>query len=421
MKTSHKILVLSLALSNVHVDMQANFARKALHKVASLSIYAGLAQSAHTIYRTVEARKGFAQLPDAHPDAAAFCRKRFVEHGIDPATISIKQNNETIQAVVTGYLFLGPEAEQLLQQKNASQEQPSEDFRVQSTLLDHEIAHLKHHDDLRSLALNIATGLVQYRTSSYIAHSSRIKHWFSVPKNLRSCATMLLAYGLLTGMGIQKNNWIRKKHGQYNEIRSDVYAIGHAKDPENLRSVARYFKNYAHSRGFIESALSEKDKRQQKALLKELDKMLRNYKQEHPEDLNANKFPAWLVQTPERRRKLFQMFDPHHENPEDRAKRFMAGADELEKRLKMQRSAPFWKLRSSPLLKPRTSSVLDFFRSYAKYQKRFKDQRKLNALVRELAEMLRRNKRAIMAPKHPIAIDYEHCDEDDADNETVNN
>lgn len=267
------------------------------------------------------------------------CKKRMEEHNLDPSNTAVKVWPHGLPAIYFNSILLDVSSEKLLNDEHDQQQQDPDGFMLTSTILDHEIGHLKNKDHLKGTGLQVFSGLLQYRMTAYLARSSRLKRYFCVPTSLGNCMTMLLSHCLAGAAGKSAKGWINTKYRYHREKEADEYAISHAKEPRALKLAAQHAETTKREivRNFCDFFKLYPTLVIQRHGLRhgiELLFVSKRAYQEYQQEGSDKSFCQWILDRPELTNKILRICDPTHPTWIDRAKRFTQAADELEKKLK---------------------------------------------------------------------------------------
>lgn len=149
--------------------------------------------------------------PDAPENIKDFCRKKFIAQGLNPDTIQIKEKEGDVIGAYFNYSFLMNHASMVefseaLKEVNIKdipcsidqQDKSDKIVKLYSTLIDHEIAHLKNNDSRARLLALGGVSMVGAASSWFIRNLSSCRFLFEKPANIKELFTMVAAYTALS-------------------------------------------------------------------------------------------------------------------------------------------------------------------------------------------------------------------------------
>jgi hypothetical protein len=299
--------------------------------------FSGLAVSAVCI---VQYSKKLQESAGASEVILQFCHKKFKEHGLDPKNIQIKVmvNNTGIIEVFGAYLVLHPIAAKEFEKalENSSDEQSINVVKIYSTLIDHEIAHIKNNDaPFKRGAMLLTASVLVYGAATSFMQLPRVSPLFQKPTNVKDFFKTYMAYFLINGVSVHLIKNIFGCYSRYQENRADAYALEYAQDPQALRCTANFFEICENTTlDFLCGAdLNSGILYTNKVLLLNIRELLTQQYQTYlaSSQLEAKEdVRSWMQQQKRWLRFIKYMVDAEHPSGYERADRFRAAADALE-------------------------------------------------------------------------------------------
>jgi Peptidase family M48 len=179
----------------------------------------------------------FSKTPKAPPLVKQFCKTKLTTRGLDPNKINIsifdgKYSKLLVAAASINHIIIGSAIADKLQKalENPSDKSSSDIIKTYSTILDHEVAHLKINDSITRYFAFIGINLTNYILSLLIMNSAPLKTFFQKPahkpKSFLFYFTYLLAFIACSTIRFKR----------YQEDRADEYAIFSSKRPRSTTS-----------------------------------------------------------------------------------------------------------------------------------------------------------------------------------------
>ncbi|MCL5874941.1 MAG: M48 family metalloprotease [Candidatus Dependentiae bacterium] len=173
-----------------------------------------------------------------------WCHEKLKEHDIDPSAIAIKayDKQDIMAAFSNNCLLLHPQVVQQIDQALHSNDVQSRVvLQTYSTILDHEIGHLKSNDSTRFIVCLGGTTAACGTLLVYLLKATRLKS-ICAPTNMKEFFKSWFAVGatnVITNSIIEQSN---NAYSRHREALADDYAILHAKDADSLICTAQYFE-----------------------------------------------------------------------------------------------------------------------------------------------------------------------------------
>lgn len=333
MKLSRKLLLTLTMLTSITPYAQGHWFYSGSHILAKIHRYGNdILTPALSIGYLFSYRNTIDNAPEAPPAVVEFCRKKAAEHGLNPNEIVVKAHgHDFIAALERRYIAFSPDCARDLDTylSNPGDEQSEAVVKIYSTLLDHELAHLKNNDSTKRMLAFVGSSVICSVISHYIRNRSCISSWFNTPTTFREFCIMWASYGVVGYLNVVVPQTIREWYAQRQESAADDYAIAHAKDPKALRSAAKFLER--SESGIIEFLHNESAwqrlgfaKRMQMTMLQAL------CKAEYARQAPSADFKTWISQQPDIIAHVKEIVDPEHPDGYKRAKKMREAADKLE-------------------------------------------------------------------------------------------
>ncbi|MCL5875701.1 MAG: M48 family metalloprotease [Candidatus Dependentiae bacterium] len=218
--------------------------------LAGLNLKLGLAQNVIgdltlSMIATKRLEMQIPTLPTVSENVLCWCHEKLKEHDMDPSAITIRvYDKQDIMAAFFNncLLFHSQVVQQLDQALHSNDVQSRVIVQTYSTLLDHEIGHLKSNDSARFVACLAGTTTACGTLLAYLYKATHLKSLFCTPTNMKELFKSYFvvgAIGMTTRSIIQHGN---NAYSRHREALADDYAIMHAKDADSLICTAQYFE-----------------------------------------------------------------------------------------------------------------------------------------------------------------------------------
>lgn len=190
--------------------------------------------------------KKFESLPQVSQEVFDFCKKRFELQGVKTDALQIKvQENycDFVYVVDSRKIVFSQRSHDDL--KNVLQDPTKEKnhraILVYMFMIDHEVGHIKNNDSVKRRIFLIGSNLLTFAGAYYLMNHSSFKNWFATPTNFRGFLLSLVAFKSFDWL-FSANDAVNGLYDYAQEIAADKNAIKYAKDPQSLRSTARFFE-----------------------------------------------------------------------------------------------------------------------------------------------------------------------------------
>ncbi len=273
-------------------------------------------------------------LPDAPEVIVNLCHDKLKTQGLNHEQIQlkVKQDCGLIEAFSnTGIVFSPAAANEFASAlENPIDEKSAGIIKTYSTLIDHEIAHLKNSDSFKRLAILTGASLAGYAASSYLVNVSRFSFLFEKPTNIKEFFICMLSYGLVNASTGGFANFLTTTWTRNQEIQADAYAMSQANDPEALRYAAKFFEML--DKNIIDFLCGDGQPHHSIPLIRQMQMqniramLIAQYQAEQTQE----EFRSWVQKQTQMLAWLKLSFDPEHPTGASRAQAMRAAADALE-------------------------------------------------------------------------------------------
>lgn len=289
--------------------------------------------------------KAIPSLSDVPENIKKVCHEKFIKQGLNPDTIQIKLKiGISLEALFNYALFLDYHVARefsdalldldfnLVPYRIDQQNNPDRIVKLNSTMIDHEIAHLKNNDSRARLLAVGGVFMVNAALSWFIKNLSLCRFLFEKPTNIKEFFTMIAAYSTLSASTDFFSKFLLNYLEFYQEKRADAYAITQATDPQALYAAATFFEEYnEHYIDFLCGVSPDPDS--SSAVINKMKSLRESLILQHQREGQTEEFSTWVRKQAKSLNRLHFMFDQGHPTPLSRAQLFYQAADLLEAKI----------------------------------------------------------------------------------------